>query len=162
MYLEMIKDRRVESSGGEQRETLASSLVLVIFLNEIKPFSCSKISELLSFRKSSCSSGEEDWELGFRVSDSMISAEEDEEPDVEKHAGRVASGNGVCGLLAVTITDSSEDDEVEQNKLLLTRGPISVAACENKTGGFSATAFRSSVSETRKSGPEEIVEGLCS
>ena len=94
----------------------------MIFLNEIKPVSCSKISELLSFKKSSCSSGEEeDWELGFRVSDSIISVEEDEEPEVEKHAGRVASGNGVWGLLPVTITDSAEDDEVEQNKLLLRR-----------------------------------------
>ena len=92
----MIKHRSAESSRGEQRETLASSLVLVIFLNEIKPVSCSKISELLSFKKSSCSSGEEeDWELGFRVSDSIISVEEDEKPEVEKHAGRVASGNGV-------------------------------------------------------------------
>ena len=124
----MIKDRRVESIRGEQRETLASSLVLVIFLNEIKPVSCSKISELLSFKKSSCSSGEKEaWELGFRVSDSMISTEEDEEPEVEKHVGRVASGNDVWGLV-VSITDSSEDDEVEQNKLLLIRGPISVAA----------------------------------
>lgn len=91
----------------------------------------------------------------------MISMEEDEESEIEKHAGRVAKGgNGLWGLLGVIITDSSED-EVEQYKLLLRRGPISVAACENKTGGFSATAFSNSTSETRKWGPEEILEGLC-
>lgn len=80
----------------EQRETLASSLVLVIFLNKTRPVSCSKISELLSFKTSSCSSNEEeDWDLRFGVSDKVISVEEDEEPEAEKHAGRVESGNGV-------------------------------------------------------------------
>lgn len=51
---------------------------------------------------------------------------------------------------------------MEHNNLLLTDGPISVTAWENRTGGFSATAFKSSRSETRMSGPEVNLEEVCS
>ena len=55
----------------------------------------------------------------------------------------MVNGNGVPGLCGM-MTDSSEDPELKW----LARGPNSVAAWEKMTGGLSATASRSTFSET--------------
>lgn len=69
-YLDVMEDRRADISRGVHRRALVSTLVLVIFLSEIKLSSCSWTRELVSLTRNSSSSDE----LAFRIS---ISDEED-------------------------------------------------------------------------------------
>jgi hypothetical protein len=82
-YREPIRDFKTERIRGVHREILESSLVFVILLREIVDCSCSWISVLRSFDKSSSSSAETDEKLrlGSRVRVSLLSNEQEEDDE---------------------------------------------------------------------------------